>query len=132
MSFGFPIPRDRKSRVTRREGDSATHGARFRLVSDNDDVKHTRVFDSDWSEFIIKRGICFFQIIKFWKYGKNYFTAKLNTDLKIISLNHQHIYVGNSWRSILHKILILYFSNQFEYPLRNYFNSLTKLFLFCI
>ncbi|KYN18962.1 hypothetical protein ALC57_08635 [Trachymyrmex cornetzi] len=46
MSSGFPIPRDRKSRVTRHEGDSATHGARFRLVSDNDDVKHTRVFDS--------------------------------------------------------------------------------------
>ncbi|KYM95681.1 hypothetical protein ALC62_13684, partial [Cyphomyrmex costatus] len=46
MSFGFPIPRDRKSRVTRREGDSATHGARFRFVSDNDDTKHTRVFDS--------------------------------------------------------------------------------------
>ncbi|TGZ31985.1 Uncharacterized protein DBV15_10099 [Temnothorax longispinosus] len=39
MSFGFPIPRDRKSRVTRREGDSATRGARFRLVSNNDDVQ---------------------------------------------------------------------------------------------
>lgn len=46
MSFGFPIPRDRKSRVWRREGDSATRSARFRPVSDNDDVKRTGAFDS--------------------------------------------------------------------------------------
>lgn len=46
MSFGFPIPRDRKSRMTRRKGDSATRDARFQLVSDNDYIKRTRAFES--------------------------------------------------------------------------------------
>ncbi|EGI59901.1 hypothetical protein G5I_11903 [Acromyrmex echinatior] len=61
MSSGFPIPRDRKSRVTRREGDSVTLGARFRLVSDNDDVKHTRVFDSQ-IEATISLSILYVQV----------------------------------------------------------------------
>ena len=71
--------RPQERRVTRREGDSATHGARFRLVSDNDDVKRTRVSGSQVQPSLLQREYYVPEYVfsnnqTFKVHGTNYFT----------------------------------------------------------